>query len=115
MFPWINLSGKLRSLLAYSITCVKRRLRKSLFLTVFDPLSKLMISESPKTLLSHSVNVRLEHRESQCIVHGSFVAFSLDTSRCLFDGSRITRASRCPCFYTSPPSGNYNTFSPNGC
>jgi len=59
---------------------------KLLFPTVFPLFSKLTISKSQKTLLSHSVDVRLEHCESECIVYGSFVAFAVDTGRCLFDG-----------------------------
>jgi len=53
---------------------------KLLFLTVCPLFSKLIFSKSQKTVLSYSVDVRLEHRESECIVYGSFVAFALDPS-----------------------------------
>ena len=64
----------------------------------------VLISSQIKTaLLSHPLDVRFEHRQSERFVYGSSLALSFDSSGRLPYGARIESAYRCRHFYPSSP------------
>jgi hypothetical protein len=65
-------------------------------------------SQIETTLLSHSFDVRFEYRQSQCAVHGSPLAFPLDSGRRFPHGTRIENPCRRRDIHPSPPRSHHH-------
>jgi hypothetical protein len=85
-----------------------------MFLKVVELNALLILSKIKETMLFNSFNVCIEYRQGECIVNGSFVAITFDSSRCVFDGIRVEGAYRYQSINIPPSRSHHDSICTNG-